>query len=87
MVRLETAKVRSPSSRGRSRRTRGASAVGHPSSSWGRTRGRKPISSIINDAVTTYHEDTSKEIRKLMEEWEADLNRQVGIMEIDVEDW
>lgn len=86
MVSSATTKARSPPSRGHSRRTREALVTGHSNRSRGRMQARKPVSSIINDVGTAYHEGTSEEIRQLMEEWEADLNRQTDMMEIDKED-
>lgn len=61
--------------------------VGQSSSPGGNPIGRKPIVSIINNVADTYHESTTEEIRQLIKEWEVDLSRQVGSMEIDAKDW
>lgn len=60
--------------------------VDEPNSSNGR-RGKKLVVNLINEATTTYKEGTSKEIKRLIEEWEANLNRQANATKIEMEDW
>lgn len=60
--------------------------VDEPSSSSGR-RGKKPVVNLINEATTAYREGTSKEIKRLIEEWEANLNHQANATKIEMEDW
>lgn len=58
-----------------------------PSSSGGKTRSRKPVANIINDAASAYREGTSEQIIRLIEDWEGDLNCEAGSMDIEMEDW
>jgi len=45
------------------------------------------VVNIINEVAEAYHNDSDKEIRQLIEKWEADLNRHTGYKEIEAEDW
>ena len=66
MARATNVSSKSPASRGLGRKNMDTTSVGKPSTSGGKPRGRKPVTSIINDATTAYHEGIIEEIRKLI---------------------
>lgn len=80
------AMARALKARGRGRRPQVVEQADEPSSSSWR-RGKKPVVNLVNEATTTYREGTSKEIKRLIEEWEANLNRQANATKIEMEDF
>lgn len=72
--------------RGQGRRPRAVKQEEQLSSSVER-RGKKSVSNLINEETNAYREGTNEEIRILIEEWEANLNRQASTTKIETEDW
>lgn len=48
--------------------------------------GRKSVAKLINEVALEYGEGTSKDMRRLIEEWEVDLNHEASATEIEMED-
>lgn len=56
------------------------------STSTRKTRGRKSASRIIDEEAIAYHTDSTP-IRRLIAQWEEDLNKQAKFQDIGMEEW
>lgn len=72
--------------KGRGKRPQVTEVKTEPSTS-NKRRGRKPMANMISEATAAYKEGTKEEIRRLIAEWEEDINQQASVDEAELEDW